>query len=663
MELQSTGGQESPVDPWEVISDDSVDVDGSPSLSDSDHPPCPTDVRFTRHKATWINPQGVQPQLQDLCPLVATVGKSGRHFVADTTSPSGPSPASLGDSQTETPLLEDPPQHSLDSCSACGSREKTRDLSLSSTEERALLPGSSLPGSPFTGSKILATSPCLEADGAFITLSHPTASTDERADQVNRRAISLNSFLPEAFVFPVDVEKENAHFYVADMIISVMEKIKYNILSQQQTENWSVDKANESLGNDQVDPEVTFNAKMKQESVSSTSPDSGYEGCGELKVSPVLETPPDCDVVKEACKCDFDEFAILELGELKDTTETCGCSYSSSKSGIYEPDFNSAERIARELYRVFRKCWLLSEVNYQPASSLNAAGSIVVNEDRVRKEFESSVEVVQEIKVKSRIRGTDDWAPPRFQIIFNIHPPLKRDLVVAAQNFFCAGCGTPVQPKFVKRLRYCEYLGKYFCDCCHTYAESCIPARILMTWDFRKYYVSNFAKRVLDSIWYQPIFNLQAISQSLYSKAKELDRVREMQEQLFHIKKLLCTCRFARSTLKEFEQVPRHLTDELHLLSLDDLVRIKRGLMVPLLKELLKASLAHVASCELCQGRGFICEFCRSAAVIFPFQTTTCRRCSACRACFHKQCFRSECPRCARMAMRRRLERLPSAAT
>ncbi|XP_064126187.1 protein associated with UVRAG as autophagy enhancer isoform X7 [Loxodonta africana] len=416
MELQSTGGQESPVDPWEVISDDSVDVDGSPSLSDSDHPPCPTDVRFTRHKATWINPQGVQPQLQDLCPLVATVGKSGRHFVADTTSPSGPSPASLGDSQTETPLLEDPPQHSLDSCSACGSREKTRDLSLSSTEERALLPGSSLPGSPFTGSKILATSPCLEADELAVLAG---------ADQVNRRAISLNSFLPEAFVFPVDVEKENAHFYVADMIISVMEKIKYNILSQQQTENWSVDKANESLGNDQVDPEVTFNAKMKQESVSSTSPDSGYEGCGELKVSPVLETPPDCDVVKEACKCDFDEFAILELGELKDTTETCGCSYSSSKSGIYEPDFNSAERIARELYRVFRKCWLLSEVNYQPASSLNAAGSIVVNEDRVRKEFESSVEVVQEIKVKSRIRGTDDWAPPRFQIIFNIHPPLK----------------------------------------------------------------------------------------------------------------------------------------------------------------------------------------------------------------------------------------------
>ncbi|XP_004376695.1 protein associated with UVRAG as autophagy enhancer isoform X1 [Trichechus manatus latirostris] len=665
MESQSTGLQETSVDPWERIRDDSVDVDGSPCLSDSDHSPSPVDIRFSRPKVTWINPQDVQPPLQDLRPPVATTGKSGSHFVADAASSLGPSPSSLENSPTETPLLEDALQHPLGGCFACGSCEKSRDLSLSSTKERAVLPGSSLQGSVFTNSEILATSPCPEADGAFIAPFHPTASTDDGAVQVNRRTISLNSFLPEAFLFPIDVEKENAHFYVADMMISAMEKMKCNILSQQQAENWSVDKVSGSLGNDPADPEVTFYASVKQESVSSTRSDSGYEVCAGLKVSPVVETPTDYDLVKESSKCDFDEFVILELEELNDITETCGCSCSSSKSGICEPDFNSAELIAKELYQVFEKCWLLSEVNYQPVSSLNAAGSIVVNEEHVRKQFESGVDVVQEIKFKSRIRGTDDWAPPRFQIIFNVHPPPKRDLVVAAQNFFCAGCGTPVQPKFLKRLRYCEYLGKYFCDCCHSYAESCIPARILMMWDFRRYYVSNFSKRLLDSIWHQPIFNLLTISQSLYSKAKELDRVREMQEQLFHIKKLLRTCRFARSTLKEFEQVPRHLTEEHHLFSLDDLVRIKRRLLAPLLKELLKASLTHVANCELCQGRGFICEFCRSTAVIFPFQTETCRRCSVCRACFHKQCFQSsECPRCARISARRRhVQSLPSPET
>lgn len=377
----------------------------------------------------------------------------------------------------------------------------------------------------------------------------------------------------------------------------------------------------------------------------------------------MVKTPTYCDVVKE-CKCDLDEFVIVELGEFNNITETCGCPCNSSKSVTYEPNFNSAELIAKELYRVFRKCWMLSQVNDQLAGSLSAAGSIVVNEECIRQDFESSVDVVKEIKFKSRLRGTKDWTPPRFQVIVDVHPPLKRDLVVAAQNFFCAGCGTPIEPKFVRRLRYCEYLGKYFCDCCHSHLESCIPARILTMWDFKKYYVSNFSKRLLDSIWYQPIFNLLNVNYSLYAKAKELGRVREIQEQLFHIKKLLKTCRFAESTLKEFEQMPRHLTDELHLFSLEDLVSVKKGLLVSSLKDVLKASLEHVACCELCQGKGFICEFCRSMAVIFPFQTATCRRCSACRACYHKQCFQSaKCPRCARITARKRLTSLPSAAT
>ncbi|XP_077711812.1 protein associated with UVRAG as autophagy enhancer isoform X2 [Canis aureus] len=497
-----------------------------------------------------------------------------------------------------------------------------------------------------------------------LACAHPQQETPDRNDGAVQGR-TLNPFSPETFLLPVDVEKENAHFYVADMIIAAMEKIKYAILSQQHPDPWGEEEARGAPGSGHADAETTFYSNMKQGSGSSNSSDSGYEGCAVLQGSPVVGTPTYGDVLKEACKCDFDDFVVVELGEFSNITETCGCSCSSSKSIVYEPDFNSAELIAKELYRVFQKCWMWSEVHHQLEGSPNAAGSIVVNEERVRKDFESSVDVVQEIKLQSKIREAEDWEPPRFQIIFDVHPPLKRDLVVAAQNFLCAGCGTPIEPKFVRRLRYCDYLGKYFCDCCHTYADSCIPARILSTWDFRRYYVSNFSKRLLDSVWHQPIFNLLSAGHSLYAKAKELDRAREIQEQLFQIKKLLKTCRFAESAVKAFEQVPRHLTDDLHLFSLEDLVRVKKRLLVPLLKDILKASLAHVASCELCQGKGFICEFCQSTAVIFPFQTETCRRCPGCRACFHKQCFQSsECPRCARITARRRLlESLPSAAT
>lgn len=47
-----------------------------------------------------------------------------------------------------------------------------------------------------------------------------------------------------------------------------------------------------------------------------------------------------------------------------------------------------------------------------------------------------------------------------------------------------------------------------------------------MKWDFKKYYVCNFSKHLLDSIWQQPIFNVSSINKALYTKSKEMDRVR-----------------------------------------------------------------------------------------------------------------------------------------
>lgn len=94
-------------------------------------------------------------------------------------------------------------------------------------------------------------------------------------------------------------------------------------------------------------------------------------------------------------------------------------------------------------------------------------------------------------------------------------------------------CCLPAE--YIRRLRYCDYLGKYFCDCCHSYAQSPIPARILSKWDFKKYYVCNFSKHLLDSIWQHPIFNVSSINKTLYTKSKEMDRVRVSVAFLFGI--------------------------------------------------------------------------------------------------------------------------------
>ncbi|XP_067419230.1 protein associated with UVRAG as autophagy enhancer isoform X2 [Emydura macquarii macquarii] len=468
-------------------------------------------------------------------------------------------------------------------------------------------------------------------------------------------AISLNRSLQDIFMLPVDVEKENAHFFVADMIIASLEKMKYSILSQQ-TEPWNAEETSGSLGSYQTDSEMSSYTRIKKQSASSASSDSGYEGCAVVQVSSSVNPLSHHEAGRFHCDSDSDdEFIIIELEDLENIAA------SPDERSSFDPDCNSAEVTAQKLYRAFRKRWLQTETDIRLSSCLNTTMQKFVNKENLPKEFESSVNLAEEIKVKSRLRGTIDWAPPRFQIIFNIHPSLKRDAVVAAQNFSCAGCGTPVELKYIKRLRYCDYLGKYFCDCCHSYAQSSIPSRILMKWDFKKYYVCNFSKHLLYSIWQNPIFNVSCINKTLYTKAKELNRVREIQEQLLHIKKLLKTCRFAESVLKEFDQVSSHLTTELHLFSMDDLVKMKRGLLVPLLRDILKSSISHVENCELCQAKGFICEFCQSSDVLFPFQTATCKRCTVCKACFHKQCFKSEeCPKCLRIAARRMFSEAPS---
>lgn len=81
-------------------------------------------------------------------------------------------------------------------------------------------------------------------------------------------------------------------------------------------------------------------------------------------------------------------------------------------------------------------------------------------------------------------------------------------------------------PDYIKRLRYCEYLGKYFCQCCHENAQMVIPSRVLRKWDFSKYYVSNFSKDLLIKIWNDPLFNVQDINSALYRKVKLLNQVR-----------------------------------------------------------------------------------------------------------------------------------------
>ncbi|XP_033895325.3 run domain Beclin-1-interacting and cysteine-rich domain-containing protein-like isoform X1 [Acipenser ruthenus] len=494
---------------------------------------------------------------------------------------------------------------------------------------------------------------------------------------------SLISYLSEQdFGSCADLEKENAHFSISESLIAAIELMKCNLLKRGGL-------GSEGEGEEENDREILElkqKIRLRRQQIRTsrlqpppphshsafTTTDSG--GSQHSSQESLLRSDSSSiDEVEEYELKDGNDGSNLILmsksglslsmaslfsdADIKRSLTCCsGKSLLSSES--ISPSFlqsNSAESVAMGLLRQFEGMqlpaaseldWLVPE-HEAPQKLLPIPDSLPISPD--------DGEHADIYKLRIRVRGNLEWAPPRPQIIFNIHPAPKRKVVVAKQNYRCAGCGIRTDPDYIKRLRYCEYLGKYFCQCCHENSQSLVPSRVLRKWDFSKYYLSNFSRDLLAKIWGDPLFNVQDINSALYRKVKALEQVQLLRMQLVHMKNMFKTCRLARELLEQFDREPGHLTEDLHLYSLSDLSAVRKGELSPRLRELVRLGAAHVHSCVLCQAKGFICEFCgNDKDILFPFELNKCRCCEECKACYHKNCFRSEdCPRCSRLAARR----------
>ncbi|KFO93684.1 Run domain Beclin-1 interacting and cysteine-rich containing protein, partial [Buceros rhinoceros silvestris] len=466
---------------------------------------------------------------------------------------------------------------------------------------------------------------------------------------------SLISYLSEQdFGSCADLEKENAHFSISESLIAAIELMKCNMMSRQlEEEEEDSDKEIQELKQkirirrQQIRTRHLFPTcqEMGSDSVVATDSGSQFSSRGSMQFS------------DSGSAEDVEEYEIRDA-DIKRNPDSSRKSFLSSESISHSfLNSNSAEAVAMGLLKQFEGMqlpaaseleWLVPEHD-APQKLLPIPDSLPISPD--------DGEHADIYKLRIRVRGNLEWAPPRPQIIFNVHPAPTRKVAVAKQNYRCAGCGIRTDPDYIKRLRYCEYLGKYFCQCCHENAQTVIPSRILRKWDFGKYYVSNFSKDLLSKIWSDPLFNVQDINPALYRKVKSLNQVWLLRIQLFHMKNMFKTCRLAKDLLDSFDAVPGHLTEDLHLYSLSDLSATKKGDLVPRLTELLKAGSLHVEKCMLCQAKGFICEFCQNEDdIIFPFELNKCRTCEECKACYHKSCFKStRCPRCERLQARREL--------
>ncbi|XP_074860818.1 run domain Beclin-1-interacting and cysteine-rich domain-containing protein isoform X2 [Carettochelys insculpta] len=466
---------------------------------------------------------------------------------------------------------------------------------------------------------------------------------------------SLISYLSEQdFGSCADLEKENAHFSISESLIAAIELLKCNVMSQRLEE--------EEEESDKEIQELKQKIRIRRQQIRSKHL---LPACQEMGADSFVATDSESQfssrdsmwLSDSGSAEDIEEYELRDADIRRDTVSSRRSFVSSESASHSVLQSNSAEAVAMGLLKQFEGMqlpaaseldWLVPEHD-APQKLLPIPDSVPISPD--------DGEHADIYKLRIRVRGNLEWAPPRPQIIFNIHPAPTRKVAVAKQNYRCAGCGIRTEPDYIKRLRYCEYLGKYFCQCCHENAQMVIPSRILRKWDFGKYYVSNFSRDLLSKIWSDPLFSMQDLNAALYRKVKALNQVRLLRIQLFHLKNMFKTCRLAKELLDSFDTVPGHLTEDLHLYSLNDLTATKKGELVPRLTELIKAGTLHVERCMLCQAKGFICEFCQEEEdIIFPFQLYKCRTCEECKACYHKSCFKSGgCPRCERLHARREL--------
>lgn len=491
---------------------------------------------------------------------------------------------------------------------------------------------------------------------------------------------SLISYLSEQdFGSCADLEKENAHFSICESLIAAIELMKCNMRRPPE-------EAEEDGDSDSEIQQLKQKIRLRRQQIrrnrlppptaASHHGVSNVDSDGSRRSSQDSFHPSDSGSDREVEDIELRDGSegqsllvvsrsglSLSLASLFSDADIKRSATSSSRSFLSSESIspsmlqsNSAESVAMGLLRQFEGMqlpaaseldWLVPEQD-APQKLLPIPDSLPISPD--------DGEHADIYKLRIRVRGNLEWAPPRPQIIFSIHPPPKRKVEVAKQNYRCAGCGTRIDPDYIKRLRYCEYLGRFFCQCCHENAQALLPGKILRKWDFSKSYVSNFARDLLAKIAGDPLFNLHDINSSLYKKIKALDTVRALREQLNHMKNLLKTCRLAKEVLDQFDTFSGHLTEDLHLFSLNDLTAVRSGSLAPKLRDLLRLGSSHVTDCVLCQAKGFICEFCgNDKDIIFPYELNKCLRCDDCHACYHKTCFKGgkECPRCKRLAVRR----------
>lgn len=224
---------------------------------------------------------------------------------------------------------------------------------------------------------------------------------------------------------------------------------------------------------------------------------------------------------------------------------------------------------------------------------------------------------------------------------------------LAAQDYKCAECHSALTFKDSwNEARLCDYTGLYFCATCHWNDMVAIPARVVHNWDWEKRYISRIAFQMLTLSWLRPYIDVESINPKLFNFIADLDWVHKMRRDLEWMRRYLCACPEGTSLLSPlFVQ----LGDVNNKYSMGHLEAINDGSLESQLTELTEVCRAHITGCNLCSGKGYLCEVCRNNEVLYPFDSGAIM-CDKCNSMYHRGCWLrkgQKCLKCVRLEERK----------
>ncbi|CAF1321605.1 unnamed protein product [Adineta steineri] len=461
-----------------------------------------------------------------------------------------------------------------------------------------------------------------------------------------RKGQTLDNYIRECDLKTrTDVEKENAHFYFSEAIISAIEQIKF---TQQCNKYFGQSWSSSSIAS-MISPCETTHVSSSNS--SSSPPTQQYIPCNLKLISDHQRK----NSTMELSQCDQNSEIMESTTDSIEPPNNFDWSVRSSVLSLNSQE-SSAESIALALMETWKNYkvptapelfWMIPHDEDLPQELLPLPDGISIDPSEDYLSNEDGQRIL--------CRGNSQWAPPREQLIFHIHQPANRDNQLRKQSYLCAGCGRHVEKGYAHRYRYCEYTGKYFCRSCHSDKRSFLPSYIITKWDFStKHSVSNFAYDYLNRIYGEPSFNIDDLNTKLFEKSKQLRLIDELRWSLFYLRHYILTCRFAKE--KGCQQILQKLSSYIysnpHMYSIQDLFKTKSGDLIKVLEPIVINLREHVLTCTLCYAKGFICEICmKEKDIIFPFDLETTSVCQVCQSCFHYQCHEHKkyhCPKCQR---------------